>query len=194
VVCRDDLRHDSIVLACCSSSCEVLACARAFTIAGIDPVLVHYDGIRLFSDLAVARGRSLPRATCLAGLGLLVWRRHCYLSSLAPGVLARSTRGRSDAIRDVRRAAPRLPERSSPSASSRYGQQLWLCELVLAETTAVAWKHRFGDLQSDASKRQSPISAIAPPAFIANNYSQELVIANSHGCSEDVNRATQTLV
>ena len=29
VVCRDDLRHDSIVLACCSSSCEVLACVHS---------------------------------------------------------------------------------------------------------------------------------------------------------------------
>jgi hypothetical protein len=39
------------------------------------------------------------------------------------------------------------------------------------------------------AKGRSPTSAIAPPASIANNNSQELVIANSHGCSEDVNRA-----
>jgi hypothetical protein len=31
-------------------------------------------------------------------------------------------------------------------------QQLWLCELVLAETTAVSRNYRFGDLQSDASE------------------------------------------
>ena len=33
---------------------------------------------------------------------------------------------------------------------------------------------------------RSPTSAIAPSASIAHNHSQELGIANSHGCSEDV--------
>jgi len=69
--------------------------ACAFTIAGSDPVLVHYDGSHLFHDLAVARGRSLPRATCLGGLGLIVRYRHCYLSPLALGFSHVSLVGRS---------------------------------------------------------------------------------------------------
>jgi len=60
--------------------------------------------------------------------------------------------------------------------------------LVLAETAAVAREHRFGDLQSDPSEGQES-NFIAPPASIANNHFQELGIAISHGCSEDVNRA-----
>ena len=34
------------------------------------------------------------------------------------------------------------------------GQQLGLRELMFAETAALAWKHRLGDLQGDPRKRQ----------------------------------------
>ena len=36
---------------------------------------------------------------------------------------------------------------------------------------------------------RSPTSAIAPPAFVANNNSAMLGIAKFHSCHEDVNRA-----
>jgi hypothetical protein len=54
VVRGNDLRHDSIVLACCSSACEGLARARAFAVADNNPVLVHYDGSHVFYNVAVA--------------------------------------------------------------------------------------------------------------------------------------------
>src|SRR5262249_18449679 len=74
-----------------------------------------------------------------------------------------------------------------------HSPQLGLREFMFAETAAVAREHRFGHLQSDASKGRSPTSAIAPPASIANTDSQALAMAKSHGCSEDVNRAELSL-
>jgi hypothetical protein len=91
VVCRNDLRDDSSVLARCSPACEAPARARPFTIAGDNPVLVHHDGDHLFHDLAVAPERSLPCATCLDRCGVFVWYRDCYLSSLTLGLVARYT-------------------------------------------------------------------------------------------------------
>src|ERR1017187_938602 len=73
---------------------------------------------------------------------------------------------------------------------AEYGQQLWLRKLVLAETTAGARGNTaLETCRAMRANGRSPTSAIAPPASIANKNSQELVIANSHGCSEDVNRA-----
>ena len=48
------------------------------------------------------------------------------------------------------------------------GQQLWLRELVLAETASVTREHRPGDLQAMRAKGSSPTSAIAPPVSIEN--------------------------
>jgi len=68
-------------------------------------------------------------------------------------------------------------------------QQLGLRELVFAETAAVAREHRPGHFQSDASEGQE--SDLGPRTSCLHSKLRfpKLAIANSLGCSEDVNRA-----
>jgi hypothetical protein len=60
---------------------------------------------------------------------------------------------------------------------------------VFAETAAVTRKHRLGNLQSDASEGQESDFGHRTSCLHSKQRFPEVGIANSHGCSEDVNRA-----